>query len=709
MRASAGTSHPLGASANRRGANFALFSAHAERVELCLFDATGTHERARVILPERTGDIWHVQLDDLRPGQLYGYRVHGPYQPAEGHRFNPNKLVLDPYAKELAGQLIGSDLHFAYQLDNPRTDLSFDRRDNARLMPKAVVTSPSKTKRKGRRPLVAWEDTIIYEAHVKGLTQRREDVPKELRGTFGALASRPMVKHLQKLGVTTLELLPIHAFTDEPFLAERGLRNYWGYNTLSFFTLDQRYGTLDAFRAAVARLHDAGIEVILDVVYNHTAEADHLGRTLSFRGIDNRSYYWLKGDDPRYYENFTGCGNALNLSHPMVRTMVVDSLRHWVETCDVDGFRFDLATTLARGADGFDPHAKLFDAIRSDPVLAKTKLIAEPWDLGPGGYRVGAFPSEWSEWNDAFRRTLRRYWSGEGGLIGELATRMTGSADIFEHHRRTPRASINHVTAHDGFTLADLVSYEHKHNEANGEDNRDGSSHNQSTNCGVEGPTNNAKIIALRRRLRCSLVSCLLLAQGVPMILAGDEVGNSQSGNNNAYCQDNEIGWVDWSRLGYEGEDITALIGRLTQLRQQFPQLQGHRWLDGSRADGSYDVLWLTPDATEMTEADWRFPNGHFLSYVLGPIEPGQAPLFLVLNAAPQAIDFTLPSVPECTAWTRAFDTSSATPKRGAVAAGTRLTAPERSVLVFSGRLPRVARLWRRSSRPTRPRPGPAA
>src|SRR5215510_1142040 len=709
MRVSAGMPYPLGATVDRRGANFALFSAHAEKVELCLFDATGTSERARVVVPERTQDVWHVHLDGVRPGQLYGYRVHGPYQPDEGHRFNPNKLLLDPYAKELAGQFIPSDLHFAYQLGHAREDLSFDRRDNARVMPKAVVTPPFKSKRKGKRPLVAWENTVIYEAHVKGLTQLREVVPKKLRGTFGALASRPMVKHLQRLGVTTLELLPIHAFADEPFLTERGLSNYWGYNTLSFFTADRRYGTLDQFRATVARLHDVGIEVILDVVYNHTAEADHLGRTLSFRGIDNRSYYWLKGTDPRFYENFSGCGNALNLSHPMVRTMVVDSLRYWVETCDVDGFRFDLATTLARGAGGFDPHATFFEAIRSDPLLAKTKLIAEPWDVGPGGYRVGAFPSEWSEWNDTFRRTLRRYWRGEGGLIGEMATRMTGSADIFEHHGRTPRASINHVTVHDGFTLADLVSYEHKYNEANQEDNRDGSDHNESTNCGVEGPTKNAEVNVLRRQLRRNLLSCLLLAQGVPLILAGDEVGNSQSGNNNAYCQDNEIGWVGWSRLGNEDEDMTALIGCLTQLRHRFPQLQGRHWLDGHHPDGNHDVLWLTPDAAEMTEEDWQFPNGHFISYVLGPIERGQPPLLIVLNGALQTIDFTLPGVPACAAWTHALDTSSATLKRGAIAGGTRLTAPARSVLVFSGQLPRVARLWRRSSRPTRSRPGSAA
>jgi glycogen operon protein len=535
-------------------------------------------------------------------------------------------------------------------------------------------------------------------------------VPEKLRGTFGALASKAMVKHLQRLGVTAIELLPVHTFVDESFLAERGLSNFWGYNTLSFFTADRRYGTGDEFRATVKRLHDAGIEVILDVVYNHTAEGNHLGQTLSFRGIDNRSYYWLRNDDLRFYENFTGCGNALNLSHPMVRTLVVDSLRHWVEAFGVDGFRFDLATTLARGPDGFDAHSKFFEAIWSDPLLAKTKLIAEPWDIGPGGYRVGGFPPEWSEWNDTFRRTLRRYWAGEGGLIGEMATRLTGSADIFEHHGRTQRASINHVTVHDGFTLADLVSYERKHNEANQENNRDGADQNLSTNGGVEGPTDDADIVAMRRRLRRSLLSCLLLAQGVPLLLAGDEVGNSQSGNNNAYCQDNEIGWVDWSGLGRDGEDMTAFIGQLAQLRKRFPQFQGRRWLEGRRSDGTYDVVWLTPYAGEMIEEDWRFPNGYFLSYVLAPIKRSQ-PVFVVINAAPEAIEFTLPEIPESSSWTRVLDTTSDTLGRRAIAAGTRLTAPERSVLVFSGARPRAARLWRRSKSPTPPRarPGSAA
>jgi isoamylase len=686
MRVSAGAPGPLGATVDRRGTNFALFSAHAEKVELCLFDATSGRELQRIALPERTGDVWHGHLSGIGAGQHYGYRVHGPYEPQHGHRFNSNKLLLDPYAKQIAGQVTASDLNYGYQLGSERGDLTFDRRDNAAEMPKGVVATAPGRARKRSRPQIAWEDTVIYEAHVKGLTQLRPDVPAELRGTFSALSAPAMINHLKRLGVTAIELLPIHTFVDEPFLTEKGLTNYWGYNTLNFFTADPRYGTLDAFRTTVARLHDAGIEVILDVVYNHTAEADHLGRTLSFRGIDNKSYYWLNPVHPRFYENFTGCGNALNLSHPMVRTMVVDSLRYFVETCGVDGFRFDLATTLARGPHGFESHSPFFEAIWKEPALANVKLIAEPWDLGLGGYRVGAFPPEWSEWNDTFRRALRRYWIRQGALIGELATRMTGSADIFEHHRRTPRASINHITVHDGFTLADLVSYERKHNEANREDNRDGSDFNLSGNCGVEGATDSAEIIALRRRLRRNLLCSLMLAQGVPLLLAGDEVGNSQSGNNNAYCQDNEIGWVDWSALGRDGEDMSALIGQLTHLRKRFPQLQGRKWLDGRRADGSYEVLWLTPDAVEMTDRDWHFPNGRFLSYVLGPVGRGGAPLFLVFNAAPEDIAFTLPGVPKCSHWTKVLDTACEKAlSRKAHAAGTRLTVQGRSILVFSG------------------------
>src|SRR5438128_1599243 len=650
MRVEEGKPHPLGATWDGRGTNFALFSANAEKVDLCLFDPQGRRELERLALPYRSEDIWHGYLNDVSPGQLYGYRVHGPYEPEHGHTFNPNKLLLDPYAKRLAGRLVWSDAHFAYRTGSPREDLSFDRRDNARGMPKAVVVDETfNWGRREIRPNIAWEDTIIYEAHVKGLTQKRNDVAPSWRGTYGGLCSPAMIDHLKRLGVTTVELLPIHGLIDDRVLVERKLANYWGYKTLAFCAPEPRYAqanALDAFRTTVARLHDAGIEVMLDVVYNHTAEGNHLGPTLSFRGIDNASYYWLNKEDPRYYDDFTGCGSSVNLAHPRVLQMVMDSLRYWVQVCHVDGFRFDLASTLGRGSNGFDGGTAFFAAIRQDPVLAGTKLIAESWDLGPGGYRVGAFPSGWSEWNDRFRGTLRRYWSGEGNLIGELGRRMTGSADLFHHDGRSPRASINYVTVHDGFTLADLVSYERKHNEANGEHNRDGSDENHSTNHGVEGPTDNPEILQLRRQLRRNLLASLMLAEGVPLLLAGDEVGNSQGGNNNAYCQDNPIGWVDWSALGRNEEDMTALVSELSELRRRFPQLRARRWVEGRRADGSFDVLWLMPQATEMVERDWNYPEGRFLAYVLGPVEQADAPLYIVLNAALETNEFTLPVLP---------------------------------------------------------------
>jgi isoamylase len=688
VRLSSGAPHPLGATWDGRGTNFALFSEHAEKVELCLFDRQGRREMERIALPERTEDVWHGYLNDVAPGQPYGYRVYGPYHPERGFRFNSNKLLLDPYAKQLAGRLVWSDAHFGYRAGSARDDLSFDRRDNARGMPKAVVIDEAFTWGEERRPATPWEDTIIYEAHVKGLTQQREDVPPAWRGNFRGLTAPAVMDHLKRLGVTAIELLPIHAFVDDRQLIERGLSNYWGYNTIGFFAPDARYaldGPLDTFRSTVSRLHDAGIEIILDVVYNHTAEGNHLGPTLSFRGIDNTSYYRLLPDQPRYYDDFTGCGNALNLTHPRVLQMVMDSLRHWVEICRVDGFRFDLATTLGRGPNGFDRGAAFFAAIRQDPVLAGVKLIAEPWDLGPGGYQVGGFPAGWSEWNDQFRRTLRRYWWGDGKLLGELGGRMTGSAHLFDHDSRSPRSSINHVTVHDGFTLADLVSYERKHNEANGEDNRDGSDENHSTNCGVEGPTNDPDIVEMRRQMRRNLLSSLMLAQGVPLLLAGDEVGNSQNGNNNAYCQDNPIGWVDWSGLGLEGEDMTALLADLAELRRRFSQLRRRRWVHGRRADGSFGVLWLTPLATEMTEQDWNFPEGRFLSYVLSPIEQDGAPLYIVLNAATETIEITLPTLPEYSRWTLLLGTASE-PRRGAeFPSGARTRAMARSVLAFSG------------------------
>jgi len=686
MRLSEGSPVRLGATWDGRGTNFALFSANGEKVELCLFDAQGRREIDRVALPERTEDVWHGYLADVTPGQLYGFRVHGAYDPEKGHRFNANKLLIDPYAKRLAGRLVWSDAHFGYRPGSPRQDLSFDRRDNARGMPKAVVTDETFSWGKREpRPSIPWEDTIIYEAHVKGLTRTREDVAPGLRGTYRGLAAPEMIAHLKRLGVTTIELLPMHGFLDDRALVERKLVNYWGYNTIAFFAPEQRYalnGALDEFRTSVARLHDAGFEVLLDVVYNHTAEGNHLGPTLSFKGIDNASYYWLKPDGARYYDDFTGCGNAMNLTNMRVLQMVMDSLRYWIEVCHVDGFRFDLASTLARGPNGFDQHSSFLTAVRQDPVLATAKLVAEPWDVGAGGYQVGQFPSQWSEWNDRYRQTMRRYWAGEGHLIGDVGGRMTGSADLFNHSARSPRASINHVTVHDGFTLADLYSYDAKHNEANGEGNRDGSDHNISTNCGHEGPTDDPSILALRRQLRKNQLACLMLAQGVPLLLAGDEVGNSQGGNNNAYCQDNEVGWIDWSNLGKGDDDMTDYVGRLTHLRKRFPQITSRHWVHGKKEDGTFGVLWLTPKATEMTEPDWNFPEGRFLAYLLGPA--GEAPtLYIALNAAPQAIEVLLPEVPRTSAWKLLLNTADDEPAVTVFKSGAAMSAQPRSVIVL--------------------------
>jgi isoamylase len=688
MRMSGGVPRPLGANWDGRGTNFALFSANAEKVELCLFDNDGARERERIALPERTDDIWHGYVKDIGPGQLYGYRVHGPYDPERGHRFNANKLLLDPYAKRLSGRLVLGGVHFGYCYGDAQADLSFDTRDDASDMVKGVVIAPFASNSPIARPSIPWADTIIYEAHVKGLTILRDDVPPAWRGTFRGLGSPAIVDHLKRLGVTTLELLPIQAFIDDWFVTQRGLKNYWGYSTLGFFAPEPRYVAGepdDVLRDTVARLHDAGIEVILDVVYNHTCEGDHLGPTLSFRGIDNASYYWLRPGERRFYENFSGTGNALNLSHPAVLQMVIDSLRYWVDTFHIDGFRFDLAATLARGPDGFDANAPVFAAIRNDPVLTGVKLIAEPWDLGPGGYRAGGFPAEWSEWNDHFRRGLRRFWRGDSNLLGETARRMAGSDDVFDRERRSPHAGINYVTAHDGFTLADVVSFERKHNEMNREDNRDGEDNNDSTNCGVEGPTKDEHILRIRRQLRRNLVASLLLAQGVPMLLAGDEVGNSQLGNNNAYCQDNEIGWVKWDGIEVDDEELSPLIARLTTLRRRFPQLRSGRWLHGRSENGSYDVLWLTRQGEEMTATDWNAPAGQFLAYILGAEEHGEIPLFIVFNSGSEDISFTLPPTRKFDCWTALLNTASPASDESVHRIRSIVQAPARSVLVFCG------------------------
>jgi len=684
-RISAGSPHPLGANWDGRGTNFALFSANATKAELCLFNSKG-HEMERIALPERTEDVFHGYFSNVGPGQIYGYRVHGPYQPDAGHRFNAHKLLIDPYSKRLEGQFAWNDAHFAYRTGNKNEDLSFDRRDNARWMYKSVVVDDAHSWRSGSRPHVSWEDTVIYEAHVKGLTQQRGDIGASMRGLFTGLADTKTISHLRKLGVTTIELLPVHSFIDDSYLVDRGLKNYWGYNSLCFFTPERRYSSSpqaeSAFRATIALLHDAGIEVILDVVYNHTAEGNHLGPTFCYRGIDNASYYWLLPDQPRYYENFTGTGNALKLVHPRVLQMVMDSLRRWVQIYHVDGFRFDLASTLGRTPE-FDRNGPFFAAIRQDPVLAAVKLIAEPWDIGPGGYQVGGFPNGWSEWNDVYRKTMRRFWRGDSGLLGDVASSMTASARQFQHDGRSPRSSVNHVTVHDGFTLADLVSYEHKHNEANGESNHDGFDDNASLNCGVEGPTEDPAILATRRQLRRNQITCLFLAQGVPLLLAGDEIANSQSGNNNAYCQDNEIGWVDWSKLGGE-DDLSEFVGALVRLRSDYPQLKSHSWLQGKREDGSYDIKWLTPDANEMGENDWNYPEGRFVSYVLAGPGEGKSPLFITLNAAAEPIAVTLPQWHETEKWSCVFNSGQGDgPPPGAPT--TKVTVPQSTVLVFAG------------------------
>src|SRR3954447_11586786 len=661
-----GRPYPLGATWDGFGVNFALFSANATKVELCLFDKTGTREIDRVPLPEYSDEIWHGYLPEARPGTLYGYRVHGPYEPSAGHRFNPNKLLIDPYAKALFGALRWSDAHFGYRVGSTREDLSFDRRDNARGMPKCRVVDRAFTWGNDRAPHVPWSDTVIYEAHVRGFTMRNPDVGPQLRGTFAGLSTQAVIDKLRLLGITSLELLPIQAFCDDRHLVERTLHNYWGYNTLGFFAPEPRFmttGVLSEFKTMVARLHEAGIEVILDVVYNHTGEGNQMGPTLSFRGIENDRYYRLMPGDKRYYMDDTGTGNTLAITHPRVLQMVMDSLRYWVSEMHVDGFRFDLATTLAREPHGYDPRSGFLDAVGQDPVLSGVKLIAEPWDVGPGGYQVGGFPPGWAEWNDRYRDTVRRYWRGDEGMLPELAGRLTGSSDLFERHGRRPWASINFVTAHDGFTLNDLVSYNHKHNEANGEGNRDGHSGNHSWNYGVEGPTDDPDILTLRARQRRNFLTTLLLSQGTPMLLAGDEIGRTQGGNNNAYCQDNDVSWIDWAGVGEEGRDLAAFTRLLLDLRRRHPALRRPVFLHGTKAssDGVKDITWYTPQGAEKTSEQWGdrharciglLLNGGADNYMTHDGNPATDDrLLIILNAFHDTVPFLLPAVPGGTAW----------------------------------------------------------
>ncbi len=696
VRLREGGPYPLGATWDGLGVNFALFSANATRVELCLFDAGGRRELERIDLPEYTDEIWHGYLPDARPGTVYGFRVHGPYEPAAGHRFNPHKLLLDPYAKALVGRLHWSDALFGYRVGSLRADLSFDRRDSAAAMPKCLVHDPAFTWGRSRRPLIPWERTILYETHVRGFTRRHPTVPPGRRGTFAGLAQAEVVAYLRGLGITAVELLPIHAFVDDRLLVERGLRNYWGYNTLGFFAPEPRYMAtpyVNEVKEMVSRLHDAGIEVILDVVYNHTAEGSELGPTLSFRGIDNASYYRLAPGQPRYYVNDTGTGNTLNVSHPRVLQMVTDSLRYWATEMQVDGFRFDLATILGRESHGFDQGGGFLDACLQDPVLSEIKLIAEPWDLGPDGYRAGQFPPGWAEWNDRWRDCVRAYWRGDDGRRAELATRLTGSADLFDKRGRRPWASINFVTAHDGFTLADLTSYDRKHNEANGEHNRDGTDHNLSWNHGIEGPAFDPEIRDLRSRQRRNLLATLMCSQGTPMLLAGDEFGHSQGGNNNAYCQDNDITWFEWKGIGPEGEALRAFTRRCIAIRQTFRVLHRGRFLTGipDPESGVRDVTWLTPAGAEMTEEDWADAGARCLGLVLDGRaratairRPGSdVSLLLVLNADYRMVEFLLPAVPGGDRWRRLIATDQPEGGEPVYPAGHRYPVAGRSLLLF--------------------------
>jgi glycogen operon protein len=666
-----GRPFPLGATWDGLGVNFALFSANATRVELCVFDHQGHTELERFALPEYTDEVWHGYLPDARPGTVYGYRVHGPYEPNAGHRFNPHKLLLDPYAMQLVGALEWNDALFAYQLGHPDGDLSFDERDSAPYVAKGQVIDPAFTWGRAGRPGIPWGRTIVYELHLRGFTKRHPSLPEPLRGTFSGLGHHEIVEYLRRLGITAVELMPVQAFVDDRYLLDKGLRNYWGYNTLAFFAPEPRYMSTpfaNEFKEMVNRLHAAGLEVILDVVYNHTPEGNELGPTLSFKGIDNASYYRLLPEARRYYINDTGCGNTVNLSHQRVLEMVADSLRYWVNEMHVDGFRFDLATILAREPYGFDESGGFLDACRQDPVLSAAKLIAEPWDVGPGGYQVAHFPPGWAEWNDRYRDTVRSYWRGDDGKLSELATRVSGSADMFHKRGRRPWASVNFITAHDGFTLNDLVSNNEKHNEANGEDNRDGTSNNLSYNYGVEGPTEDAAIRALREKQKRNFLATLLLSLGTPMILHGDEFGRTQRGNNNAYCEDNELSWVDWAGISDDDRSLIEFTRLLTALRKRYGILTRGRFLTGRYDEelGVKDVTWLTPDASEMQVANWNDPFAKCLGMLLDgrAQETGlkrhgrQETLLVVMNSFDGPVIFKLPAVPHGRRWTRLVDTN---------------------------------------------------
>ena len=666
-----GSAAAHGAIWDGNGTNFTLFSANATRVEICLFDSKGERELERITLPEYTDQIWHGYLRDVHPSSVYGFRVHGPYEPSAGHRFNPNKLVLDPYARGHTGELRWSPECFGYTIGSEEEDLSFDERDSAPFMPKCVVVDPNfDWHGEPRVRSVPWDHTIIYEAHVKGFTKRHPAVAASQQGTYAGLGVKAVVDYVKSLGVTSIELLPIHTFIQDSHLLECGLRNYWGYNSIGFFAPDPRYASepeqsLREFKEMVSRFHDAGLEVILDVVYNHTAEGNERGPTLSFKGIDNASYYRL-APDPRYYINDTGTGNTLNLSHPAVIEMVADSLRYWVNELHVDGFRFDLGTILAREPSGFDNQSGFLKVCNQDPVLRSVKLIAEPWDCGPGGYQVGAFPPGWAEWNDRYRDAVRDFWKGSAAAA-ELAPRLCASGDLFNRLGRRPSACVNFVSVHDGFTLQDLVSYNEKHNEANGEGNNDGTGDNRSFNHGVEGPTDDLAVIALRQRQMRNLLATLLFSQGTPMLMAGDEFGRTQRGNNNAYCQDNEVSWIDWSLLEAGAEQV-QFVRQLCTLRHKYPILRRNRFLTGAVDEELEirDVSWINATGAPMQEAEWLDSSMRCFGMLLdGRARPtglrqrgAEATLLLLFNSHHDFVEFTLPEYPYGRAWELLLDTN---------------------------------------------------
>ncbi len=700
MRVWPGTPYPLGATWDGVGVNFAIFSEHATRVDLCLFDSPSAEiEAVTIPLPEQTDMVWHGYLPDVHPGQLYGFRVHGPYAPHQGHRFNAHKLVLDPYAKVIGRSVRWNEALFGFRTGED--DTTFDDRDSAPYAPLASVVDAAFTWGEDRPIRTPWHETLIYELHVKGFTKLNPHVPEHLRGTYLGLASEPAIRHLTSLGVTAVELMPVHHFIDDWHLVKNGLRNYWGYNTLSYFAPDARYASANApmdavreFKMMVRALHAAGLEIILDVVYNHTAEGSHLGPTLSLRGVDNTSYYRLLPDEPRYYQDFTGCGNTLNMRSPRVLQLIMDSLRYWVLEMHVDGFRFDLASALARELHAVDKLGAFFDIIHQDPVLSQVKLIAEPWDLGEGGYQVGNFPTKWTEWNGKYRDAVRGFWRGDGGGISELATRLSGSSDLYEQSGRRPYASINFITAHDGFTLADLVSYNHKHNDANGERNADGENHNLSWNCGVEGPAIDRRVLELRERQRRNLMTTLLLSVGVPMMSGGDELGRTQQGNNNAYCQDTEVSWTHWD-LTPEQRDFLEFTRRLIRVWRDYPVLRRRKFFQGRRIRGKevLDIAWLEPSGLEIADHTWTSPEVRCLGVRLNgdaindANERGERivgdTLVLMFNAGPASIPFVLPTTQPAERWETLLDTADPWMPPRRLRAGDRYELQPRSMAVL--------------------------